>query len=231
VAPVFGAAVVPARVKVILALAVAFLVAPLAGPTTPVEPLGTRMLLIAANQILIGIAIAFVVQMVFEALTLAGQTIATTMGLGYATLLDPQRGASVPVVSQFLLVLGVLLFLSVNAHLALLQLFADSFRVMPVSDAMFPASAAQSLVLWGGEIFATGLMIGLPAIVALVIVNLGLGIVSRAAPALNLFSVGFPVSLGLGFLIVILSLKSLDGSFTDFLAASLARARAMLATP
>src|SRR5262245_32320885 len=96
-APIFSAALIPARVKIILAMTLAFIVAPLAHTPAAVEPLGIKLLLMAANQILIGIVIGFVVQIVFEALTFAGQTIAMTMGLGYATLIDPLRGAAVPV--------------------------------------------------------------------------------------------------------------------------------------
>lgn len=229
VAPVFGAAVVPARVKVILALMLGFLLAPLAAPAAPVEPLGGHMMLLAGSQVLIGVAMGFAVQIVFEALSLAGQTVASTMGLGYATLLDPQHGTSVPVVSQFLLVLGVLLFLSIDGHLAVIELLAESFRYMPVGELGFPANAAQTLALWGGKIFEAGLMIGLPAIVALIIVNLALGIVSRAAPSLNLFSIGFPVGIGIGFLVIILSLQNLELSFSSVLEASFEAARALFA--
>ncbi len=220
VAPMFGAAVVPARIKVILALMLGFLLAPLAAPATAVEPLGGQMMLLSASQVLIGVAMGFAIQMVFEALTLAGQTIASTMGLGYATLLDPQRGASVPVVSQFLLVLGLLLFLSIDGHLVVIELLAESFTWMPVGRIGFPGGAAQTLALWGGKIFEAGLMIGLPAIVALIVVNLALGVVSRAAPSLNLFSIGFPVGIGIGFLVIILSLQNLEGSFSSVLEAS-----------
>lgn len=226
VAPVFGAAVVPARIKVILAILLGFLLAPIAGPTVAVEPLGVHMMLLAAVQILIGVAMAFVIQIIFEALMLAGQAIASTMGLGYATLLDPQRGVSVPVVSQFLLVLGVLLFLSIDGHLAIIEILAESFRWMPVGELGFPANAAQAVANWGGKIFEAGLMIGLPAILALIIVNLALGVVSRAAPSLNLFSIGFPVSLGVGFLVIILSLQNLQVSFDDVLQSSFDAVRA-----
>ena len=157
---------------------------------------------------------------------LAGQAIASTMGLGYATLLDPQRGVSVPVVSQFLLVLGVLLFLSIDGHLAIIEILAESFRWMPVGELGFPANAAQAVANWGGKIFEAGLMIGLPAILALIIVNLALGVVSRAAPSLNLFSIGFPVSLGVGFLVIILSLQNLQVSFDDVLQSSFDAVRA-----
>lgn len=226
-APVFGAALVPARTKVILAALLAFLIAPLVEPTVPVEPLGIRMMLIAANQVLIGVAMGFIVQIVFEALTFAGQTVAMTMGLGYATLVDPLRGATVPVVSQFMLIMGILLFLSLNGHIALIQLLADSFQWAPVSDRMLAPDTALDVVRWGGRLFAAGVMIALPALVALIVVNLALGVVSRAAPTLNLFAVGFPVSLGLGFLVLLLSLHNLQEHFVDLLGESFQAIRSL----
>ncbi len=227
-APFFSAALVPARVKAILALALALVVAPLVGKTAPVEPFGLRLMLMAANQILIGMAIGFVVQLVFEALTFAGQTIAMSMGLGYATLVDPQRGATVPVVSQFMLILGLLLFLSLDGHIAVLQLLADSFHWMPVGGQPLSAQAGLEIARWGGKLFEAGVMVALPALVALIVINLALGIVSRAAPSLNLFAVGFPLSLGLGFLVLLVSLYNLQEHFVDLLGESFRAVRAML---
>lgn len=225
-APVFGAALVPARTKIILAVLLAFIISPLVTPTVPVEPLGIRMMLIAVNQVLIGVAMGFIVQIVFEALTFAGQTAAMTMGLGYATLVDPLRGATVPVVSQFMLILALLLFLSIDGHIALLQLLADSFQWAPVGW-VFSAQAGLDVALWGGKLFEGGVMVALPALVALVVVNLALGVVSRAAPSLNLFAVGFPISLGLGFLVLMVGLFNLQEHFVNLLAESFRAVRAL----
>lgn len=222
VAPVFGANVVPARVKVVLALSLAVLVAPLAPPPPALDPLSAEGLLAMAVQLAIGVAIGFAVQLAFDALVMAGQTIAMTMGLGFAMLVDPGRGGSTPVLSQFFLILGLLLFVSVDGHVALIGVLVESFRWAPVGAAGMASGGLWELTLWGGEIFRSGLVIALPAVVALLAMNLGMGIVSRAAPQLNLFAVGFPVAMLFGFLVMLLSLPSMQGAFLDLVADALA---------
>ncbi|HUO81210.1 MAG TPA: flagellar biosynthetic protein FliR [Steroidobacteraceae bacterium] len=211
-APVFGAALVPRRVKLVLALALTLILAPLTPATAAIDPFSATALLTAAEQVLVGVAIAFVVQVVFDALSLAGQLVATTMGLGFATMIDPARGASTAVVSQFYLILGMLIFLALDGHIALISVLADSFRVLPPGPAALGPESFLALARWGGRIFEAGTMIALPAVVGLVLVNLALGIVSRAAPQLNLFAVGFPISMLLGFTMLMLSLPTLQGN-------------------
>lgn len=212
VAPVFGANVVATRIKVVLAVMLTGLIAPLAPAPVDLELWSAAGLLAAATQLAIGVALGFCVQMVFDALVLAGQTISMTMGLGFATLIDPERGASTPVLSQFLLILGLLIFLALNGHILLLTTLVDSFRWTPVG-APLPTDGLRDLVLWGGRIFEAGLLIALPAVIALIVVNLAMGVVSRAAPQLNLFAVGFPAAMLFGFVILLLSLPVLEGSF------------------
>jgi flagellar biosynthetic protein FliR len=217
IAPVFGANVVPARVKVVLALALAVIVAPLAAVPQGLRPLSADGVLAMAMQLAIGVAIGFAVQLAFDALVLAGQTIAMTMGLGFATLVDPSRGASTPVLSQFFLILGLLLFLSVDGHIAVIGVLVESFRWAPVGTAGLSTDGLWMMVLWGGRIFESGLVIALPAVVALLGMNLGMGIVSRAAPQLNLFAVGFPVAMVFGFVVMLLSLPALQETFLGLL--------------
>lgn len=212
VAPVFGANIVAMRIKVVLAVMLTGLIAPLAPAPVDLELWSAAGLLAAVTQLAIGIALGFCVQMVFDALVLAGQTISMTMGLGFATLIDPERGASTPVLSQFLLILGLLIFLALDGHVLLLTTLVDSFRWTPVG-APLPVEGLRDLVLWGGRIFEAGLLIALPAVIALIVVNLAMGVVSRAAPQLNLFAVGFPAAMLFGFLILLLSLPVLEDSF------------------
>jgi flagellar biosynthetic protein FliR len=226
VAPIFGAAVVPGRTKVIVALALGMLLAPIVPQPPPIEIFSAAFFLTIANQILIGAAIGFVVQLIFDALVIGGQTIAMTMGLGFSTLIDAQRGASVPVVSQFMLIFGILVFLAIDGHLALIAALVESFRWAPVGTD-FSAASSWQVAHWAGYMFSAGVLIALPAIVALVIVNFGLGVVSRAAPTLNLFAIGFPITMLFGFLIVILSLKLLPEHMTAMVEASLGEVEVM----
>ncbi len=213
VAPLFGAALVPVRVRILLALAITAALVPGLPPPPPVEPLSPAGFLISVNQIGIGIAAGLLVQMLFDAMVIAGQTISMGMGLGFAMMVDPQRGVSVVVLGQFFIILGTLMFLSMDGHLALVRLLADSFHSMPVGGGGIAAIQWRELALWGSRMFEGGLQIALPAVVALLAVNLAFGVMSRAAPTLNLFAVGFPVTMTLGFVILYRNVPNFRASF------------------
>lgn len=212
-APVFGAHFVPRRIRLLLAGAVALLVTPMIG-----QPQATLFsgdgVMITFQEVLIGAVIGFILQMAFDAMALAGQLLANGMGLGFAFNIDPLRGVSTPALGQLFILLGTLLFLSMNGHLALLQLLADSFRLLPVGGGGLDLADWRQLGDWGGSLFAGALRIALPGITALIIVNLAFGIVSRAAPALNLFAVGLPLTLVVGLLIIALTLPQLQSGST-----------------
>jgi flagellar biosynthetic protein FliR len=224
VAPVFGARMVPARVRIVLALAVTALIFPLLPAPPAVDPFSAEAVVLAAREILIGVAMGFVVQLIFDAMVIGGQTIAMSMGLGFAMLVDPQRGVSVPVLSQYFLILAILLFLSLDGHLALIGLVVESFEHLPVATSGFGTERLWDIALWGGFMFAGALRIALPAVIALLAVNLAFGVMSRAAPTLNLFAVGFPVALLLGFVILLLSASSVDHVFELLLSEAVAMA-------
>jgi flagellar biosynthetic protein FliR len=222
VSPVFGSANVPAQARVVITIFLTLMLAPLVPAAPRIDPLGGMALLTAMQQVLVGYAIGTVVQVVFDALLMAGQAIATTMGLGFAMLVDPNHGAQTVVVGQFFLVLGTLLFIAMDAHIALLGVLTDSFRWLPPGPESFTAPGFATIATWGGKMFEAGTVIALPAIVGLLLVNLALGVVSRAAPQLNLFAVGFPVSMLLGFAMLMLSLPSLQGGFERLVTDALA---------
>ncbi|MFO8004795.1 flagellar biosynthetic protein FliR [Thioalkalivibrio sp.] len=216
-APLFSARTVTVRIRLGFALILAMIVAPLL-PTPPaVEPLSMAGLTIAVQQVLIGLMIGFVLQMVFSALTQAGETIALSMGLGFASMVDPQ-GAQVPVVSTFFLIVSTLLFLALNGHVALIELTLMSFQTMPIGVEGITRVDLWSLVNWGSTMFAYALLVALPAVAAMLVVNVAMGVVTRAAPQLNIFAVGFPMMILLGFILILLSLPALLPQFTEFLA-------------
>ena len=211
-APIASEIVIPRLVKIIMSLSLAFLMAPLV-PPVPVELsiFSGGGVLAAVQEVLIGVAIGLVVQLTFEALIFAGQTISLTMGLSFATLVDPQRGASTTVLGQLFMILGILTYLAINGHLVLLGTLAESFQTLPIGAAHIDRNFLLSVVLWGARVFESGLLIALPAVIALVIVNLALGVVTRAAPQLNLFGIGFTITLLCGFFVLIVGL---DGTMT-----------------
>jgi flagellar biosynthetic protein FliR len=202
-APIASETVVPRMVKIVLTLALAFLLAPMVQVPVGLSIFSAAGMLAAVIELLIGVAIGMVVQLMFEALVFAGQSISMTMGLGFATLVDPQRGAQTPVLGQMFMIFGTLTYLAINGHLMLLGALADSFHSLPIGAAHIDKNFFLAVVLWGARVFDTGLLIALPAVIALVIVNLALGVITRAAPQLNLFGIGFTITLMSGFFVLI----------------------------
>jgi flagellar biosynthetic protein FliR len=228
VAPVFGTRLVPARVKVALAVALTMALAP-AIDAPQAAGWSAAAVLSIAHELLLGVVLGFVLQMLFDALVIAGQTIAMTMGLGFATMVDPQRGVSVPLLSQFFVILGILVFLTLDGHLALLGLLAESFELIPIGIPL-GRDSLWALMSEGGEMFAGALRIALPAVTALLVVNLAFGVMSRAAPTLNLFAVGFPTALLLGLVFLLLDIGGFVHLFTALLDETFARLGEWLAS-
>ena len=212
VAPVFGAGFVPARARLALAGGVTLVVAPLL-PMPQAGPFSGEGVVIIAQQLLIGVAMGFALQLVFDAMALGGQLLANSMGLSFAFNVDPQRGASTPVLGQFYLVMVTLLFLAMDGHLALIEALADSFRTLPIGTEGLGREGLWTLANWGSQLFKGALAVSLPGLTALLVVNLAFGVVSRAAPSLNLFAIGFPITLVCGLLIVMAGLPAVGDSF------------------
>lgn len=209
VAPVFGSRVLPVRIRVLLALVLTVAILPFIPPAPAVEPLSPAGLSITVQQILIGLSIGFMLRLVFGALELGGQVIAVQMGLGFATLVDPQNSAQLPLLSHLLNLLGTLVFLALNGHLILLKMLVESFHYLPVGTEGLFAADIWTLVDWASQMFAGAVLIALPAIASLLVVNLAFGVMTRAAPQFNIFAVGFPITLMLGLLILLYSLPVL----------------------
>jgi len=215
VAPIFGARLVPMRIKLALSVAIALAVSPML-PASPAMVAGPAAGLVVVHEIVLGIAMGFCLQMIFDAVVIAGQTIAMSMGLGFAMMVDPQRGVSVPVLSQFFLILGMLVFLSLGGHLAMIRMLVDSFELLPVGESL-TGEGIWTLLAWGSEMFAGALRVAIPAVTALLVVNLAFGVMSRAAPTLNLFAIGFPTALLLGFVVLLFNIGSFPATFSQLL--------------
>lgn len=204
-APVFNNASVPMRVKLLAGLAVTFAVAPMLPPPPQVEPASWAGLAILLQQGLIGLLLGFTMRIVFAGVDLAGELIGLQMGLGFAVFYDPQNAGQSPVVAEFVGLLALLFFLAVNGHLMMLALLAESFRALPVGASPFPAGW-ETLLRWAAALFSIGVLLALPVIGALLVANIALGVLTRVAPTLNLFAVGFPVTLMAGFAMLALSM-------------------------
>lgn len=207
--PVFGNKQVPARIKIGLSVLLAFIVAPTLGPMPPVAVGSPQGLLILIQQIIVGVAMGFSIRLIFTAVEMAGELAGLQMGLGFATFYDPVNASQTPVVAQWLGIVAALAFLALNGHLYMLSALAESFRTLPVGD-MMANKGFFGVASWGGSIFAYALQISLPILAALLVTNTALGILTRAAPQLNLFAVGFPITLAIGFFVLALSMPYLN---------------------
>ena len=221
VAPVFGSVSVPMRVRIVLAGAIALLVAPLIAQPAALSPLSAGGVLVTIQQAIIGIALGFCLQILFTAVSLGGQLLANSMGLSMAFNLDPLEGEATAALGQLYTVLVTLIFVLLNGHLTLIRILVAGFRSLPVGAVGLGARGLWTVVHWGSELFSGALAVALPGVTALLVANLAFGVVSRAAPTMNLFAVGLPVSLVLGLLAVIAGLPVLETGFTRLLAETL----------
>ncbi|MEN9595654.1 MAG: hypothetical protein RL236_88 [Pseudomonadota bacterium] len=199
--PVFSTHTIPAQIRVILSGALAFIVMPLLPQLPQVEIMSYEGIMIGIQQVAIGLTTGFILQMVFAAVIFAGQGVAYGMGLGFASMVDPQNGQQVPVVAQIYMMLTTLLFLSLDGHLLLIKLLIDSFTSLPIGQ-IFDLNDVWAIITWGGRIFSDGLLLTMPVIISLLLVNVVFGVASKSAPQLQIFSVGFPITLMLGILLM-----------------------------
>jgi flagellar biosynthetic protein FliR len=207
-APVFSAVSVPLPARIALSGAIGVLVVNVAHITPPAEILSLNTFLSIASEALIGLALGFVLQIAFSAPMIASEVIGMGMGLGFAAAVDPQNGHATPALGQFLSILLTLLFLSVDGHLVLVDLVVRSYEVMPPGAWLEPARLLN-IALFGGYAFLAGLLLALPVGFLLLCLNIVVGMLSRAAPALNLFAVGLPASLAVGVVAILLALPAM----------------------
>lgn len=219
-APVLSHRSIPGRVKIGLALAVATVVAPASSTPPPgIFSIGAPLLLL--QQMLVGMTLGFAVKVVFAAIDLAGNVIGLQMGLSFASFVDPVNANQTPLVGSFLNLLATLLFLALDGHLLLIAAASQSFELAPVSTVFFSGIGWEKLIALGTGLFALGLQLSLPVLATLLIINLALGVMSRAAPQLNLFSVGFPLTTLTGLLLFAVFLPNLITAIANALSASL----------
>ena len=226
-APLFGNRAVPVSIKVSLGVLLAAIIAPTVPALPATDPMSLAGLLILVKELLIGLAMGFAMRIVFAAVEFAGEVASMTMGLGFAVFFDPATRGRSSAISQFLALVATMAFLAVNAHLVLLAALAESFVSLPISSTPFSSGAPLEVVRWGARIFSAGLQLALPVIAALLITNVALGVLTRAAPQLNIFGIGFPLTLGVGFLTLSLTMPYLGTPIVNLFNEGVEAARAI----
>ena len=205
--PILSVDAANARVRLMLALALTLLIFPMF--TWPIiDPISSLGITTMFNQVGIGVMMGLTLQVITAAMIVAGQAISSAMGLSMSNLLDPNLG-NVPVLSQFLIILSTLIFLGTGGHLMLISILLDSFTLIPVGQSLLSLAVIVKLLAWSSMMFLGAVLIGLPVMVTLLVVNIGLGVMTRAAPSLNIFVVGLPATILAGFMILLLSMGSI----------------------
>ncbi len=207
VAPVFSTGTVPMKVRLATALVLTLAIAPGLTPEQTVDPLSLVTGIIIMKQMMIGIALGLVMQLIFSAFVNGGQIVGMQMGLGFAQMMDPQTGVNVPVVSQFYNLMGILLFLSMNGHLVLIQILAESFSIIPVGNEGISGSGLESLLYFSSWMFSGALLMAIPAVLSLLMINVVMGVLTKASPQMNIFAVGFSITITAGFVVIMVTLS------------------------
>lgn len=205
-----SAKTVPPTVRALLTLFLTLLIMPIIPPVPIAEvfDLGTFVLVI--QQLIIGVAIGFISTMVLNTFVLAGQVVAMQTGLGFASIVDPVNGINVPAVGQFYLILATLLFWAFDGHLAMIRMIVMSFEAFPIGSPWWQAEQFRQIAHWAGWMFVAAVTLSLAPIVSLLMVNLAFGVMTKAAPQLNIFSIGFSIAQIMGLVIIWMTL----GNFT-----------------
>jgi flagellar biosynthesis protein FliR len=221
VAPVLGNRAVPVRVKVGLAIMITICASPVlpAPPRIAIDSYAGFALL--AREILIGISLGFAVRIVFAAIEMAGELVGLQMGLSFAGYIDPVAGGTGNVISRFFGTISVLMFLAINGHLLIIYGVIESFNALPISLDGSYLTEGRRLALAGADLFRIALTIALPFVLLMLLVNLAMGVMSRVAPQLNVFAIGFPITLTVGLVGLVLILPYLANPITVALEASL----------
>ncbi len=220
-APVFSSRAIPIRAKVALAFFVA-LAMQASLPDMPVVGFNDpQVLAVVIQQVGVGLAIGFAVRVVFTAVELAGEVVGFQMGLNFAAFFDPAIGAQSSAVARFFGQMTSLLFLVMNGHLMVLIAVTKSFRAFPIDQNFLQSLAQMKLQRLGADLFASALWIALPMVGMLMFANLALGIVSRVAPQMNIFAVGFPITLVVGLIGIAVTLPMLDQPFMTLMERSI----------
>lgn len=218
--PVLGAQTVSVRVRVALAIATSVLVAPLI-QVPAINVLSPETVVIAVWQLLIGLILGFFFLMLLQIFVVAGQAISMQMGLGFASMMDPANGVSVSILSQWYQLLITLLFLAADGHLVALQILVESFATLPIGPQGLSQEDFGSLLYLGTWMFTSALQLALPAVCALLFVNIIFGVMTRSAPQLNVFALGFPITMLLGLLVAWLTIGNVMPRFNDLMTQAL----------
>ncbi len=215
--PVLSVKSLPAKIRVIASLLITVVIVPVLPDPPAIAIFSYQGFLVTIQQLVIGLSTGFVLQMVFSVMLVGGQGIAYSMGLGFSSMVDPATGIQVPVIAQVFVVSASLMFLAVNGHLLLIEMLVTSFTTLPIDKVGFSLSDIWSIVAWSSQMFSGGLLLAMPIMAALLFVNISFGVAARAAPQLQIFGVGFPITIMMGMVLIWVTIANTLEIFSEVL--------------
>jgi len=215
--PVFSSKASPVKVRVFISFFTSLLIMPFLPALPAVELISYEGALVTVQQMTIGLVTAFILQMVFSVMLVAGQAIAYSMGLGFASMVDPASGVQVPVVAQIFIISSSLFFISMNGHLLAIEILVQSFITLPIDVIGLNMADLWAVILWSQEIIAGGVLMALPIMATILFVNVSFGVASKAAPQLQIFGVGFPITIMLGLVLLWVVMPNMLEGFSSLL--------------
>lgn len=213
VMPIFSSKNIPRQVKLAFVIVMSWALLPTVPEAPQINYIGLEFILISVQQLIIGAMMGMVMQIIFNAVILGSQGISTSLGLSFATMIDPANGVNVPVLGQLIIILATLLFLTTDGHLVMIDLLAQSFKTLPIGFTGVAREDYLELAHWVSKAFAGGLALALPTMGAIITVNLGFGVITKAAPQISIFTVGLPLTMLLGFIIIWVTIPSMLNQF------------------
>ncbi|MCW5588181.1 MAG: flagellar biosynthetic protein FliR [Legionellales bacterium] len=203
--PFFSNTAIPARIRALLSLLITVVILPFIPPIQDLNLASIDGFILISEQIILGLAVGFTLRVVFEILILSGQIIAYQTGLGFATIINPLSDISVPMVSQIYILATTLIFIALNGHLMIIKLLASSFHTIPLTNSGLSALQFETLINFTKILYASAVSISLPAIISILVVNFAFAVMTSTAPQLNIFNIGFPITLIMGLFIIYVS--------------------------
>ena len=219
--PLFGGSYIPLQVRIIISVLLGASVMSMVEVPSLESLDQMRLLGVIVTEIAVGVSAGLILTIWFSAVLLAGEKIATSAGLGYAAQIDPESGGQTPIVSKMFNMLMIVLFLSLNGHLVVLRTMMRSYQLLPVGHAPHFGALVEGGIAAAGHMFFAASIIMVPIGIGMLLINLAIGVMTRSAPQLNLFSFGFPITLLSVFLMLYLSVDTLAFALNDLVISSM----------
>ena len=229
IAPFFSAATISIPIRILVTVGIAILMISVI-ETPTFDPFSVRGILLLIQEALIGATIGFVMQLAFAAVSVSGELISSSMGLGFAAMVDPQTGTQSPVITQFMSVLMLLAFMALEGHHILLKQLVASYKVLPIGEDFVNPALFLAVLQAASLIFSAAFLISLPIVVALFLVNITIGMLTRVAPQMNIFAVGFPITIYVGLILLLVTIPGISSGMAGLLDEIARRVRDVIQT-